>query len=293
MSSAHDAVILSADIVIAHKATPATLRASAVAKTAGIPVVYDTDDYDNAAFAHFYPAYLASGVLDNQKWFLENADGFTVASTPLAEHWPGAVIENGFDATLKQFQPRVSEYPGSIKVAWGGSSTHGRDFEMWLKLGFLDAILNEYPVDMHVYGLQKAPARRKHESGNLLFYPQHPRGIEWYIHDYFANADFLVAPLVQDEFNDHRSTLKLVEAGIAGKTIIASSFASYRSYGAGCIRLTENTAEDWYDAFVEMITDTERRDQMAERNLDYVTQNYSAETLTQQRIEYYQELINV
>jgi len=262
-----------------------------IAKNAGVPVIYDTDDYDDAVFGHFYPQYHTSGVIKNQDWFKENADGFTVASYPLASKWPATVIENGFDTTLKQFLPDSKEYiTDRIKVAWGGSSTHARDITEFLKMPFL-SMLDEHPIDIYFYGLQQQRGSIKYEEGNIFFFPQHPKGIEWYVHDYFSDASFMIAPLINDEFNDHRSTLKIVEAGIAGKTIICSDVASYRKYAGdnpGAIGLARNS-DEWGDWFRKMIAGSTA---MAEINSTNVLANYNAQALTAKRIKYFNEVIN-
>lgn len=295
MSSAHDCLIERADILVCHKSTGATLRAATVAKKAGVKIVYDTDDYDDAVFGRFYPLYLTQNVIGNQEWFREHADGVTVASSPLKDKWPGSrLIENGFDVTLPQFQPRKKEYIGGrVKIAWGGSSTHARGIEMFLKLSFLPDLLREQPIDFYFYGLQKEVGRKSFGEGNVFFHPSNPRGIEWYIYEYFCDADFLIAPLVVDEFNNHRSTLKIAEAGVAGKTIITSAIDSYdRALMYGGFETSDNTSENWEGAITDMIAHRSWRDELAQINNQNAQTIYSAETLTKQRIEYFTEIVN-
>jgi glycosyltransferase involved in cell wall biosynthesis len=107
----------------------------------------------------------------------------------------------------------------------------------------------------------------------------------------YYDATCLFAPLVQDNFNGYRSTLKLVEAGVAGKTVVASRVASYETYEGGAV-LVSNTKEDWYNAFKAMIERPEQRKALAQENYQTVRREYSAQVLTEKRIRYYKEVLN-
>jgi glycosyltransferase involved in cell wall biosynthesis len=119
------------------------------------------------------------------------------------------------------------------------------------------------------------------------------QGIEWYIHNLYYDATALFAPLVQDNFNGYRSTLKLVEAGVAGKTIVASRVESYEEYeGRSGVVLVDNRKEQWYNAFRAIIDHPEHRQHLAAINHQTVKREYDAKVLTDKRIQYYTEVFN-
>jgi glycosyltransferase involved in cell wall biosynthesis len=295
MSTQHDALVKKADLVVIHKSNPTQRRIAELCLGLGKPFVYDTDDNDAEVFDHHYNEYLIHDSFESAAFISEFASGITVSSFPLQQILGGALIENGFDTTLPNFRPDAARYHDTaLKMAWGGSSTHGRDFEMFYKLGVIQQIMSEYPLDVHVYGLSRNPGRKSFGQGALFHSLQCPRGPEWYIHDFYRDADFLFAPLVSDEFNQYRSTLKLVEAGIAGKTIVATCTRSNEAYkGRDGVVLVRNTADEWYHAIKALIERKEHRDALAERNTLAAALYYSAEELTNQRIKYFEEIINV
>ncbi len=291
---AHTDLVCKMDVVVFHKAHPANLRLAHYAKAAGCTIIYDTDDLDTDAFNEFHTAYYVSDIAESIEWFRSNSQGFVVASRPLLDHYDGVMIENGFDTTLPMFQAHPEDYfhgnhGRHYKIAWGGSSTHARDMAMFYRLGVIEEICNTLPVDFVLYGLEKGEFVKQFDKGKLICKPLHPQGIEWYIYEYYYDADILIAPLIQDTFNDHRSTLKLVEAGIAGKTIVASNTRGYQAYRRDGVSLVDNTFDQWTTALRELILNDALRDERSKFNMNAAYELYSAETLTQQRIEYFEE----
>jgi len=297
MSTAHDSMIEKADIVVFHKAHPQNMRAALYAKKIGKCIIYDTDDHDEDTFNEYYTSFYAVGMPENVKWFRENSDGITTGSKPLSDLFPGScVIGNGFDTTLPQWKKHEHIYyerDGNehYKLVWGGGSSHVRDFEMFFKLGVLEELMQDYPVDVYIHGLHTFNVRKDIGKNKIVFTPMSPKGIEWYIHDMYYDATCLFAPLVQDNFNGYRSTLKLVEAGVAGKTVVASKVASYETYEGGAI-LVSNTKEDWYNAFKAIIERPEQRKALAIQNYQTVQREYTAQVLTDKRIKYFSEVLN-
>jgi hypothetical protein len=297
-SSAHDALLRKADVVVCHKANPSQRRIAELALKRGKPVVYDTDDLDSEVFDAHYVDYFLHDSFRNHEWMMQAAAAVTVASPALRDVLHGTMIENGFDLTLPQFsqspQPYFESSDGHwTKMAWGGSSSHARDFAMFYRLGVIDAAMERHRMDVHVYGISRSTGQRHIGNGWLRHHPLHPLGIEWYIADYFQDASFLFAPLVSDRFNDYRSTLKLVEAGVAGKTIIATKTESYAQYlGRDNVVLVENTKEAWLAAIDSLASSPDVARDMGEANRETVKQHYSAKVLTAQRIKLFERIIN-
>jgi glycosyltransferase involved in cell wall biosynthesis len=275
------------------------MRAALRAQKMGKCIIYDSDDHDLDSFNEHYTMAYASGVLDNVQWFVDNAHGFTVGSDPLSELYPNScVIGNGFDVTLPQFQRHEQKYwerdgKEHYKIVWGGSTTHARDFEVFFKLGVLDDLLLDYPVDVYIHGLHRQSTQKNIGKNKVVFTGMGPQGIEWYIHNLYYDASFLFAPLVQDNFNGYRSTLKLVEAGVAGKAIVASRVKSYETYeGRDGVVLVDNTHDQWYNALKALIEREDHRRHHSEINYQTVQREYNAQVLTDKRIKYYSEVLN-
>jgi hypothetical protein len=291
-------LIENADILVCHKANPSQRRVAEIALKIGIPVIYDTDDLDSEVFDLHYVDYYLHDSFKNHEWMMQAATHVTVASPALRDVLHGTMIENGFDLTLPQFlQPPHTYFEDPTgpwtKMAWGGSSSHARDFAAFYRLGVIDAAMERHRMDVHVYGISRSTGQRRIGNGWLRHHPLHPNGIEWYIADYFQDASFLFAPLVQDKFNDYRSTLKLVEAGVAGKTIIATKTESYSQYlGRDNVVLVDNTKEAWLAAIDSLVSSPDVARDMGTENRKTVEQHYSARVLTAQRINLFERIIN-
>jgi glycosyltransferase involved in cell wall biosynthesis len=288
-----------ADLVVIHKQHQVMMPWAELAKENGKVLVFDTDDLDEIGFDNYYNGYYLLGYFENMKRILELADGCTVSAKPIADRidFPNAfVVENGFDVTLPCYSVTPKPYFSNpeqefYKIAWGGGTSHGRDFEWFFKSGIIEELNETYPIDWFIYGLDKwYPHKRPIGKGSVS--SQHGVDVELYINNLFSNASFLIAPLLQDDFNGCRSTLKLVEAGLAGKTIVASKVESYEQYkGVKGVTLVDNSKEEWIKAVTEMIEDKPKRREMEAINQTAVYNHYSAQVLTEKRVRYFETLM--
>jgi len=255
-------------------------------------IVYDTDDLDCEA-DHAYLNFFMQGMETDPAKLFSHADGITVASVPLydifSQYKPTAVLENGFDTTLSVNQPRTDEYFNDfIKVVWGGGPSHDRDITMFLKMGVAQQLADEYDVDFYFYGVVQKERVIQHKRGTIAL--KLGERLDMYVERLYSDASFTIAPLINDTFNGHRSTLKLVEAGVNGKTCIASNVETYRYYPSGTITLVNNTADEWYEAIRKHIEDAQYTKARGRLNRQVVETHYSGETLAKQRIAFYQQL---
>ena len=260
-------------------------------------IVFDTDDYEKEIFDTLYPLWYFNGLPVEPSEAFPLADGYTLASVPLMEEYksvgPCAVIENGFDLNLIDNRPQHNQYWNqTVKIAYGGGVTHARDLTEILKLGVLQDLCDLYDVDFYIYGVLKGAGYepKKFKKGSIYAKPGRP--IATYISDLYHDADALFAPLIQDRFNGFRSTLKLVEAGVIGKTIVASRVNTYEDYiGRDCVHLVDNTYSQWFSALESCILDKARTKKLGQKNRRVVEEHYSAEVLTDQRIAFYKQLL--
>ena len=287
------------DVFVFHKQHPAFREiATWIRKTMPDKViVFDTDDYEHELFDTLYPLWWFQQLETEPSKCMPEADGYTVASYPLLLEYsdkPCVLVENGFDLWLIENRPIRNQYfNDTVKIAYGGGITHTRDLSMLLKTGVLQELCDTYDVDFYVYGVLKhyieSPVRFK--RGGI--YSRPGVGINDYIEKLYGDATALFCPLVQDRFNDYRSTLKLVEAGVSGKTIVASNVETYRHYlGRDSVTLVDNTPSEWYYALERVITSPETAITQGEANRKTVEQYYNAEYLTKIRIDFFTTLLN-
>jgi processive 1,2-diacylglycerol beta-glucosyltransferase len=279
-----DHVVHKYDVLIFHKQHPEFIALAEYAKSYGKIVVYDADDYDGELYGSHYVEHFFLDLKVKPEDLFPFADGYTLGSGSLLKYFDGAVIPNGFDLPPIVKRPY---FDGFTKVSWGGGTNHFRDIEMLLKLGVLQELCNTLPVDFHFYGMGTINSERKFNVGSI--FTGKASQITQYIHNLYGDASFTIAPLIQDEFNNNRSTLKLVEAGFAQCTCIASDVETYRDY-QGDVTLVNNTPDEWYDALHYAITNPEETKQRGVNNSIHAEQFYNAKTLTEKRITYFEEL---
>jgi glycosyltransferase involved in cell wall biosynthesis len=285
------------DVIVIHKASFNLFRVAEEAHKQGKIVVYDTDDNDDELYAKHY---LRHWVTDSKRWrdkVIEHCSGITCTSVPLMRalhHYgkPSAVIDNGYDLTLDEYQvqhiPYFTGLDGEwLKICFGGSTGHDRDVSEWLRLGIIEA-LSEFKIDWYFYGvLEGGPQLKNVGNSQVRFLPG--EDISSYMQSFYTNADIAIAPLLQDTFNACRSTIKLQEAGIAGIPIVVSDVESYRGFSDG-VTLVDNTKEKWVDALRTLIIDGDVRKLHGQQNRNAAYARHSAEYLTKQRIEFYENL---
>jgi len=301
------AQFINSDVVVFHKQGRVQVEIARKLRKArpDIVLVFDTDDHDRLVWDYF--------LVDH--WFLDSwrrwdelvamCDGVTCASVPLTrmmrdEGHMAATIENGFDLTLSSMAGRTHEYwheddpeKRYTKIVYGGGSNHYRELGWLIQSGVLERVCTDYPVDFYIYGIGHQPgtAKRTFKRGTVT----QARGtsVDTYIQMLYHDASFLIAPLLAHPFNDYRSTLKLVEAGVARKTIIASDNATYSEYlGRENVTLVPEDADAWCDAIIRHIESPEMCKERGERNRATVEKHYDAQVLTEKRIAFYQQLMD-
>jgi hypothetical protein len=142
-------------------------------------------------------------------------------------------------------------------LGWAGTITHQQDVELIREP--LQRILAAYPQtrlviggDPQVYALfADIPEAQR------IFYPfvsaaEYPRLL--------AEFDILLAPLRLNAFNQAKSDLKLLEAGIRRIPWVASPTAPYRAWANG--GLLASTTADWERALAQLVENATVRTQL-------------------------------
>ena len=232
-------------------------------KGIGLYVVVDLDDdFHSIPKAHPGYKYVGPGnpkYLENVAGCVYLADALTVTTKLLQERWQElqkdiTIIPNGWSKD-NPFWGKT--YPReTTNLFWGGTITHREDFE--LALPSLVRIANSYPSvriviagDPQIYQmLQKVPQKQKVFVPNVT-YDDYPHSL--------CYADILLAPLINNDFNNHKSDVKLVDAGAARIPWVASITKQYSSWREGGL-----FAGEWYGAISWMLNEPDTRAKLAE-----------------------------
>lgn len=94
-------------------------------------------------------------------------------------------------------------------------------------------------------------------------------------------------------FNEVKSELKIIEAGMKKKALIAQDFGIYKKLlkdGETGLLVSDNK-KGWYKAMRELILNPELREKLANNLHEYVKDKYELKSVTGQRVEFYKKII--
>ena len=94
-------------------------------------------------------------------------------------------------------------------------------------------------------------------------------------------------------FNEVKSELKIIEAGMRKKTLIAQDFGIYRKLlkdGETGLLVSDNK-KGWYKAMYKVIMDKDFREELATNLHNFVKDKYELKEVTRNRVNLYKELM--
>ena len=258
---------------------------------AGVPFVVDVDDY--WALPKHNPAYWSyrKGIKTAIKDAMRYADG-VIVTTPLLQSKAREfnkntfIIPNCIDKTHEQFkQPKNKG--DKLRFGWVGGLTHLEDLKLCSDA--VNRILDKYDVEFYLCGYTGGEVWDK--IYNL--FDKRVKVVEGtntfeYGHSY-KHLDFVIAPLVNESFNNHKSELKILEAAAYELPIIVSDCFPYR-YCEGNLGVIFSSESNWY-ASIEKMIESGLIEQMGKDNAEYCDRVYNLQTWNDDRIEIYKSII--
>ncbi|MCP3960083.1 MAG: glycosyltransferase [bacterium] len=295
------------DLVILHR-LPYSCEVEAViavARNAGIPVAWETDDLVfvpgvdrwvdgvRRLGAREREHYL-EGVERYQRAF-RAADAF-IGSTPflaqVARRFgkPAYVLQNtlcpDFFAASERLRLELegAADDGRVVIGYGaGTATHDRDFRV--AAAALEQVLDRHPeIELHVVGEVKIPQAFERHAPRVrrlgaASWADWPAAL--------ASFDINVAPLEgHNPYCRAKSALKYFEAASLGVPTVASDSDSYRrAIVAGENGFLATTEEEWVQALESLIVSRDLRRQVGEAARRDVTRRLSPEAATREMLE--------
>lgn len=263
-------------LIVSRPRTSLSMRAVAGrCVRAGVIRVGDFDDYLFTEHADQYPTVLSGRESASQaqararrhRKALDQFDLFTAATPTLAEALrevaPGApvyVVPNGLSASWVERGRTVypSWTPGDPRVIrYLPGSTHDADFALIAPV--LRRFLWRHPaVHLEIVG----PLRWDPEGFPADRVHHHPMVPFDHLPRYVASSWVTVAPLVDNEFNRCKSSIKFLEAGAFGCPTVASPIPAMRAHERGGILLADGN-DAWEEALEALRDDAFRMDRGA------------------------------
>ena len=112
---------------------------------------------------------------------------------------------------------------------------------------------------------------------------------------HYNYCDVCLAPLEINTFNEVKSELKIIEAGMKKKVLIAQDYSVYKellTHGETGLLVSVNSNEKgWYNEIKRVIEDKELREKLATNLHNFVKEKYSLTHLTQERIDIYHKML--
>lgn len=111
---------------------------------------------------------------------------------------------------------------------------------------------------------------------------------------HYNYCDVCLAPLVKNTFNLVKSELKIIEAGMTKKVLIAQDMGIYKDllkHGETGFLVNEvRNHKDWYKNIKHLIDNPEEVERISNNLHEFVKDRYSLETVTKDRVSKYKEL---
>ncbi len=275
-------------------------------KKLGKRVIYDMDD-DFWQVAKDNPSTLVSNALKDQyEGMIKEADAVITPSTALAKKFkkyfkkPVFICPNGVDPTMYMERPHQNE--DTLKIGYMGAASHWKDLQLIgevvdklsEKYDFLFTIygITGEPLEAAIYHYNKIlqnnfqPEKNEYFRSALDFYAQLQRVRLWHVpfmppelHPKtlaMCDLDIGIAPLQDTEFNHGKSCIKYYEYAAVGTVTLASDVEPYNQE---VNYLAKNTFKDWYAKLEKLILDKEFRNDLLQKQQEWVKKNRSIEAI--------------
>jgi len=229
-----------------------------LAQRSGSRVVIDLDD-DFYAIPPDHPGYHGVGPgnparLQALERLLAQADLVVVATPALAERYAPltrhvTIIPNGWSRSNPLWEQPLATHE-SFNIGWAGTPTHRADLA--LLADDVVAFMRRTPAGHLIIGGDPVAWRMFADlpEARRTFVPMLP--FEQYP-NLLAQFDVLLAPLCANAFNEAKSDIKLLEAGIRRIPWVASPRAAYMAWGDG--GLFADAPGEWLKALVQLEQD--------------------------------------
>lgn len=271
-----------------------------ICKEAGLKIIYDLDDSWELPSTHPMKEMFEKNKIAKQiNADFQLADVITTTTTTLANKiaqrtdTPIHILPNCLDATWLA-APTESDV---VRFGWIGGIYHRTDTEL-LRVG-IGKVYEQLSGFQFACSFGSAPEYIEHEkmfSNRKGEHAHYKRLNTLDVFNYsklYNEIDVALVPLRPSTFSSCKSELKIVEAGMMGKAVIASRVPPYDCFPDSCVMFVNpgDVNNGWFDCMEAMI-DKDTREQYASNLTRFVKSNYDLSKYTKRRFDIYNKLIN-
>ncbi|MCX7897465.1 MAG: methyltransferase domain-containing protein [Rhodocyclaceae bacterium] len=218
-----------------------------------LKLVFELDDLiTQVPLESYHKSHMPKDIAKRLRQGLALCDRFIVTTEPLKEAYRTLiddirVVPNRIDIEKWGHLTPRRRAGRKPRVGWAGGISHGGDLALVIDLIKETAQEVEWVFLGMVREEFRAYLSEAHAGVDTPLYPAKLASL---------NLDLAIAPIAENEFNDCKSNLKLLEYGILGYPVIASDFGPYRrSRDFPGVTLVRNRHKDWLAALRAHIHD--------------------------------------
>lgn len=267
-----------------------------IAKDSGCKVILDLDDWIELPSWHSGSKDIRQPIIKQRILeSIEHADLIWTASNYLRDKIKQLTakevvcIENGIDFTQPQFQHQRKKQD-KYTIGWIGAANHHKDIER-LNHAFSKLLKNKnHKLLLGGYSEESKDYWNYIEQ---IFTTNFTRNPEQYIRvealdvrNYaimYNLLDCALAPLINDEYSNCKSSLKVIEAGAFNLPIICSNSVVYQDFIDKGLVMTSNG--DWDGKIKELISNPSKGVKLGKELGEYVRHEYDINKLNLKRYE--------
>ena len=166
-----------------------------------------------------------------------------------------------------------------LRVLYGGAASHYGDVTVIRST--LEELIVKQPVKWRLICFGSLPewlydlgqkAKGKVVALPWIPFKDYPQAIAW------GGFDMGIAPLAAHPFNEAKSKIKWLEAGIQGIPLIVSKIGPYATIPPGCAIRVANTHQEWSEALLSFLTDPALREMYQEEAFEMVKKERSLDS---------------
>lgn len=275
----------------------------ALMKSFGAGVILDIDDYWHLGTGHsFYKHYLDNNLSELVAAHIRHSDAVIATTTYLAKECLKLnknveILPNiPYPHLFEQFHHKTVDKP-LFSIGYFGAAQHEEDVEI-LRIS-MGKLAHDQSLDgrynLYLAGWNDNPVYKAYENifSSNLYNINYKRIAAADIYSYIGGYNFVdvsLAPLRKTKFNSYKSELKVSEAAIMGKAIIASDIPMY----ADCIEdgvhgflIPEHKHSLWYKRIRQLINEPGIAQELASNLKARMAEYLNAEQNENKRINMY------
>jgi glycosyltransferase involved in cell wall biosynthesis len=295
----HDAILIQRDAI---RSLELAIKVVKRCQKRKIRLIYEIDDdlfhlpNTHPATARFSPA-----VKEAMRTIAQGAQAVVVSTAPLRERMTAfnrnvIVVPNALDERLwlpANGPQRDADSDGQVRIVYMGTRAH--DDDLALVIDVIRRLTERYGdrVTFTCIGVfTKNPLEMVRTQNVPEWVRRYPDFVKWMTRS--CRYDIAIAPLVENDFNRHKSYIKYLDYGVCGFAPVLSNTVPYREVvrHGGNGMLVKNDRESWFESLCALIENPTLRDELGRHARKDVLARHTLAVQAEYRQEIWTEILS-